>query len=162
MVSLAQQRLGEQAEVRQADLNRPPDFLETASFDTVLCTLVLDYVRDWRRLFADFGRILVQNGRLAFSVHHPFFLDLKVDADVAGHYFETQRVDEDWLPFGLTIPAFRRPLGAMSAALWEAGFLIEQIVEPQPTEACKEAYPAHYDRLSRHPVFLCVSARNKA
>jgi SAM-dependent methyltransferase len=159
MVQLARQRLGDGAQVRQADLNEPLDFLEAASFDLVLSTLALDYVRDWDWLFADFRRVLVEGGRLVFSVHHPFFLDLKVEADVEDRYFCTEQVEEDWRVFGLTIPAYRRPLGAMSSALWGAGFLIEQLIEPQPTEACRDVYPAYYEKLSKHPVFLCVAAR---
>jgi SAM-dependent methyltransferase len=159
MVQMAKQRLGGTAEVRQADLNEPLDFIGTGSFDVVLCALVLDYVRDWERLFADFHRILVKGGRLVFSVHHPFFLDLKVEAHVEDNYFLIQQVEEDWLAFGLKIPAYRRPLGAMSLALWKTGFMIEQLVEPEPIEACKDVYPQLYEQLSKHPVFLCVSAK---
>jgi SAM-dependent methyltransferase len=161
MVQLAKQRLQGKAEVRQADLNEPLDFIEEDTYDAVLCALVLDYIRDWERLFADFHRILVAGGRMVFSVHHPFFLDLKVEAGIEDNYFSTQQVEEDWLAFGLTIPAYRRPLGVMSSALWETGFMIERIVEPEPIEACKDVYPQHYVQLSRHPVFLCVSARKK-
>ena len=59
------------------------------------------------------------------------------------------------------IPAYRRPLGAMVATLWDAGFVIEQIVEPKPTETCREVYPEHFERLSKHPVFLCMSTRKR-
>lgn len=159
MVQLTRQRLGSRAVVRQADLNEPLNFIETGSFDVVLCALVLDYVQDWDRLFTDFHRILVKRGRLVFSVHHPFFLDLKVKADIEARYFSIEQVEEDWLAFGLKIPAYRRPLGAMSSALWEAGFLIEQIIEPKPTETCRQVHPKYYEKLSRHPVFLCMSAR---
>lgn len=47
----------------------------------------------------------------------------------------------------------------LSAALWAAGFVIEQIVEPKPTERCRQVYPEHYKRLSKHPVFLCMRAK---
>ncbi len=159
MVDLAQARLGGSIEVRLADLSNLLDFIESGTVDLVLCALVLDYVEDWEGVFAEFRRVLVEGGCLVFSVHHPFFLDLKVNAQLEDSYFSTQLLEEDWLPFGLTIPAYRRPLGSMTAALWQAGFLIEQIVEPQPTEECKAAYPEHYAQLSRHPVFLCFRAR---
>jgi SAM-dependent methyltransferase len=147
--------------VRPADLNEPLDFIDANSLDTVLCSLVLDYIEDWHTLFAEFNRILVPAGRLIFSVHHPFFLDLKVRAEIQDSYFELEQLEEDWSPFGLSIPAYRRPLGAMTAALFESGFVIEQIVEPEPTEACRQAYPANYERLSKHPVFICFSARKR-
>ncbi len=159
MVQLARRRLGGSASVRQADLNKPLDFSEAGSFDSVLCALVLDYIRDWDRLFAEFNRVLVKAGRLVFSIHHPFFLDLKVEADIEDSYFSIQQVEEDWLVFGLKIPAYRRPLGAIASTLWQTGFLIEQIVEPRPTEACMQVYPQQYAELCKHPVFLCISAR---
>ena len=158
LVQLARQRFSDSIEVRQADLNLPLSFLETDSFDIVLCSLVLDYIRDWEILFKEFHRILTRPGRFVFSVHHPFFLDLKVDAKIEDSYFSIEQVEEDWLPFGLKIPAYRRPLEAMVSALWNAGFLLEQIVEPKPTEACQQAYPKHYERLSKHPVFICFCA----
>ncbi len=161
MLELAEQRLLGIAKVLQVDLNQPLDFLDPGSFDVILCALTLDYIRDWHRLFGDFHRILVDGGMLVFSVHHPFFLDLKLDANVGENYFSIQQVQEDWLAFGLEIPAYRRPLGAMSSALCDSGFVIERIVEPQPIEACRDVYPKHYEQLSKHPVFLCVSAKKR-
>jgi hypothetical protein len=38
---------------------------------------------------------------------------------------------------------------------------MERIVEPRPTEACGEVYPEYYDKLSKHPVFLCMRARKR-
>lgn len=159
LVQLARERFGASVEIRLADLNEPLFFCAADSFDIVLCSLVLDYIEDWETLFKEFHRLLVELGRLVFSVHHPFFLDLKVDAHIEDSYFLLERLEEDWLPFGLKIPAFRRPLGAMSSALWNAGFVIEQIIEPKPTEECKQAYPKYYERLSKHPVFICFGAR---
>ena len=42
--------------------------------------------------------------------------------------------------------------------LVEAGFEIDQIVEPRPTPAFAEAMPERYEKESRYPVFLCVRA----
>ncbi len=161
MVELTRERVGTAADVRPADLNEPLDFIETASLDTILCSLVLDYIRDWDAVFQEFGRILKPGGCLCFSVHHPFFLDLKVQAGIHDSYFAVQRLEEDWSPFGLSIPAYRRPLGATSSALWNANFVIELIVEPRPTDACKEAFPGHFERLSKHPVFICMRTRKR-
>ena len=159
MVQLAERRMGDMIEVRQADLSQPLDFIKAETFEVVLSALVLDYIRDWEAVFREFNRVLVEGGRFVFSVHHPFFLDLKTETNVGEDYFSVQQLEEDWLAFGLKIPAYRRPLGAMTLTLWEAGFVIEQIVEPKPTEECLEACPEHFERLSKHPVFLCFSAR---
>jgi hypothetical protein len=44
MVELARQRLGTEADIRQADLSKPLAFLASSSFDVVLSALALDYV----------------------------------------------------------------------------------------------------------------------
>jgi len=164
MVQLAKEKLEGTANVQLADLNRPLDFIKPGEFDVVLSSLTLDYIKDWQTLFKEFYRILNATGRFVLSVHHPFFLDLKMDPEqieIAESYFIVQRVEEDWLPFGLRIPSYRRPLSSVSSALWDAGFLIEKIVEPKPTLAWKMEHPDYYQKLMKHPVFICFSARKK-
>lgn len=162
MVALAQQTLGDSATVRQADLNQPLDFLEAARFDFVLSSLVLDYIEDWDSLFREFSRILNSNGRLVISIHHPFFMDLKNNREqiaLEKNYFRVQPVEENWAPTGRGIPSYRRPLSAISDAFWQAGFLIERMVEPKPTAAWKTIHERSYQTWMEHPVILCISAR---
>ena len=159
MVELAKRRLGEAAEVRQADLSKPLDFLGDSSFDVVLSPLVLEYVEDWRSAFAECYRVLRAGGHLIFSVTHPFsdYMYFK-----SNNYYETELVGCEWRGFEtvkVQMPSFRRPLSAMLNPLVEAGFSMERIVEPKPTEEFKEADPKHYEELSRLPCFLCVRAR---
>ncbi len=158
MVELAKQRLGGAAEVRQADLSQPLDFLGDSSFDVVLSPLVLEYVGDWRGAFAEFYRVLRPGGHFIFSVTHPFSDYLYYKSD---NYHETELVGCEWRgfePVKVHMPSFRRPLNAMLTPLLEAGFHLERIVEPKPTEEFKEADPKHYEELSRLPCFLCVRA----
>ena len=42
---------------------------------------------------------------------------------------------------------------------FEAGFALERLVEPLPTEEFRQADPEDYEKLSRQPGFLCVRAR---
>ena len=160
MVRLARERLGERATVLRADLGRPLDFLEDATFDLVLSALALDYVEDWRAVFAEFRRVLRPGGHLVFSVAHPF-------ADFAlhnrGDYFETERVALDWTGFGepVSVPSYRRPLQAVISPLLETGFVLERLLEPTPTERFKDLDPREFERLSRTPGFLCVRAGNR-
>src|SRR5262245_36826921 len=72
MVEMARQRLGESADIRHADLSKPLDFLDDASFDVVLSPLVLEYIEDWRSTLAEFYRVLAPGGYLIVSVTHPF------------------------------------------------------------------------------------------
>jgi len=139
-------------------LGKPLDFLGDSSFDVVVSPLVLDYVEDWRGAFAEFYRVLHAGGRFIFSVSHPFsdYLYHK-----SSNYHETELVGSEWRGFEsvkVHMPSFRRPLGAMLNTLTEAGFHLERIIEPKPTEEFKEADPKHYEELSRLPCFMCVRA----
>lgn len=157
MVQFARERLGAKAQVLQADLDQPLDFLPDSSFDLVLSALALDYVRDWDKTFNEFYRVLRQPGRLVFSVGHPF---AEFILHGAGSYFETELVDSEWTGFGtpVRVPSYRRPLGAVINPLLEAGFVLERILEPIPTEQFKQKAPQYYQELSRQPGFLCVRA----
>lgn len=159
MVELAKRRLGGAAEVRQADLGKPLDFLGDSSFDVVLSPLVLEYVGDWDSAFAECYRVLRPGGHFIFSVTHPFSDYLYYESS---RYYETELVGSEWRgfePVKVHMPSFRRPLGAMLNPLLEAGFYLEKIVEPKPTEEFREADPKHFEELSRLPCFLCVRAR---
>jgi SAM-dependent methyltransferase len=161
MVSLAQRRLGGRAEIRRADLGQPLTDLESATFDGVLSALVLDYVRDWGLALGEFRRVLRGGGWLVFSVEHPFFQFAEHPSN--GDYFATEAVDRRWnwpeLKEPVNMPQFRRPLGAMTGALLEAGFDLERILEPQPQPEFRLLEPDEYARLMRRPLFICFQAK---
>lgn len=71
MVQLTQQKLKNQAQVYQADLNQPLTFLENASFDLILSSLTMHYLKNWEEVFKEFSRLLLPEGLLLFSTHHP-------------------------------------------------------------------------------------------
>ncbi|CAN5249325.1 class I SAM-dependent methyltransferase [soil metagenome] len=159
MVELAKQRLGVTIDVRQADLSKPLTFLDHSSFDIVLSPLVLEYIEDWGSTFAEFYRVLCPEGYLIFSVTHPFFDYLYFKSS---KYFATELVGSEWQgfePVRVHMPSFRRSLGATLSPLIEAGFCLERIIEPKPTDEFREADAKHYEELSQQPCFLCVRAR---
>jgi len=160
MVRLAKQRLGTKAHVLQADLDQPLDFLEDDSFDIVLSALALDYIEDWNKVFKEFYRVLRQGGHLVFSTGHPFAEFLLHGTE---SYFRTETVDYEWTGFGMPVrvPYYRRPLNALVNPLLEAGFILERLLEPTPTEQFREKEPQEYEELSKRPGFLCVRARKE-
>jgi SAM-dependent methyltransferase len=129
-------------------------------------------VRDWTAVFAEFARVLAPGGFLVVTVTHPFDELPPTDrsADDGGdddgdrsealddrpNYFECERRVKQW---DVAVPYYRRPLSALFDALLSAGFSLETVSEPQPTERFRERWPERYETESRYPVFLCVRAR---
>jgi SAM-dependent methyltransferase len=161
MLKLARARVGNKAEFHHADLARPMRFLKDRSFDIVVSPLVMSYVRDISSLFKEFYRLLKSPGTLVFSDGHPFgdYLFFKKRRK-AKDYFDTELVGCMWHGFGIRVfvPGYRRPLHALLNPLIEAGFRIDRIVEPLPTEEFKKADAKAYSRLLRMPAFICVRA----
>jgi SAM-dependent methyltransferase len=155
MVALTRARVGDRAVVLQADLAAPLAFAADASFDLVIAPLALHYVEDWHAVFAEFGRVLLPGGRLVFSTHHP---SNDFNLHQPPSYFDTLLLEETWGELG-PVRFYRRPLTAMADALAGAGFVIERILEPRPTEQFLQASPAAYAELMRFPAFLHFRAR---
>ena len=57
---------------------------------------------------------------------------------------------------------YRRPLSGITSALTDAGFVIDKIEEPLPTEWFRQEKPEAYARLLKHPQFLIIRARPSA
>ena len=157
MLENARRRLGDKARIEQGDLSRPLSFLSHDAFDLVVCALALDYVRDWRRPLSEFHRVLRTGGWLVFSMEHPLS---EYSLRQAQDYFAIERVEYTWRGFGLpvVVPSFRRPLMDIFNTLLDAGFRVDRVVEPVPTEEFRKQDPVDYERLLKRPGFLCVRA----
>lgn len=159
MVELTKQRLKRTTDIWQADLRKPLAFLDSSSFDVVLSPLVLNYIEDWNGAFAEFHRLLRPAGYFIFSISHPFF---DYTYFKSNNYFETELVGTEWRGFEsvrVYMPSFRRSLDATFNPLIEAGFHLERILEPKPTDEFKEADPKSYEELLKQRSFLCIRAR---
>jgi len=159
MVELARRRLGPTVNVYHADLTRPLTFLDGESFDIVLSPLTMNYIKDWQPVFREFHRLLRPGGYFVFSVTHPSFDYVYFKSS---NYFETELVCSEWRGFEtvtVNMPTFRRSLEATLNPIMEAGFRLEKILEPRPTDEFKKADPRDYEKLLAQPIFLCIRAR---
>ena len=73
LVTHARARLDDRAEVVQHDLDTPLDLLADATFDGVVCALVLHHLRDRPQFLREAFRVLRPGGWLALSTTHPTF-----------------------------------------------------------------------------------------
>jgi SAM-dependent methyltransferase len=156
MLELARRRLGPDAELLMADLDRPLPFPDGA-FDDAVAGLVLHYLQDWTAPLAELRRVLKPGGRLILAVDHPYATDLmQREAGRKPDYFATYSRTEEWSMGGrtATLTFWHRPLHAMTAAFTAAGFRITVISEPPPAPEARERFP---DLLATLPSgrFLC-------
>ncbi len=158
MVERARQRLGEKVQVLQANLEEPLDFLEADSFDIVLCALVMEYIRDWVPVLAEFHRLLRHGGWLVYSISHPLADFLRWQE--TSNYFETELLELTWNGFGISVnvPFYRRSLAEVINPLIQSGFVLDRLLEPLPTEQFRQADPQEYEILMHKPEFICLRA----
>ncbi|MEM9546918.1 MAG: methyltransferase domain-containing protein [Bacteroidota bacterium] len=154
MLEIAKERLGSKGTLMQMDLSAPLTALKTENFNLVVSSLTLHYIEDWSVILQEINRVLLPNGELIFSTHHPF-LDHSHLIDMK--YFERQIVEEPWEGFTekpVIMRYYRRSLGEMYREIISAGFSILDMVEPFPLPSCKERFPKEYEILSKRPVFI--------
>ena len=162
LVRIARERLESRAEFHIADLGEPLPFLADASFDVVIASLVLHYLRDWDRPLREFHRVLKADGALLISTHHPI-RDVEI-VDPPAPYFETVLLTDTWRKTGrdFKVRFYHRPLSAIVDALADAGFVIERLPEPIPEREGFSGAPDLYERLLGGPWFLFVRALKRS
>jgi hypothetical protein len=59
------------------------------------------------------------------------------------NYFKVERVEYVWQRSGkpVRVPSYRRPLSGVINPLLQAGFILEQTLEPLPTQEFRERDP---------------------
>jgi SAM-dependent methyltransferase len=160
MIEIASARLGGRARFHRADLGRPLDFLSDSSFDLVTASLVLHYLENWGPTLGELRRVLRPGGQLIMSVHHPEDWHWFDRPD----YFRTELITDEWSmgEHKMRVQFYRRPLSRTFGALRDAGFTVDELVEPQPLEECATVDPRFHHLLRTAPRFLYFRAISPA
>jgi SAM-dependent methyltransferase len=137
--------------------------LADASMDVVVSVHVLSYVEQLDRCLAEAYRVLVPGGVLAFSVHHP--LDAStIDSppySFTKSYFQV-RTEWTWGSIGGGDTPFRsyhRSVADWFAAVRDAGFAVEELLEPPPSSHRVWAGDGYASKLEWVPGTLIVRGR---
>lgn len=156
MLAKARRRLGDDADLRVADLAEPLPFGD-AEFDDVMASLTLHYLRDWAPTLAELRRVLKPGGRLIASVNHPMMVNLTHRQEgPRPDYFEPYTWTDEFELRGhkARMTFWNKPLHAMTDAFTAAGFRIAVLSEPHPVPAARELFPGDFEILDTFPSFL--------
>jgi len=157
MVGQARRRCGDSVSLAVADLGAPP--FADGSFDGVLCSLALHYLRDFSPTLQEFARILRPGGWLLVTLDHPAGSDGQ--GSPAADYFATRLITETWVKQGVEVTQafWRRPLAAVVDAFADAGFSIARIGEPQLDDTMRARFGADAAEIEGRPTFIAYLAR---
>jgi SAM-dependent methyltransferase len=150
MVEICREQ-GGAGEFRVHDLADPISWLPDGCVDLVLCALAIEYVDDRVAALSEFRRVLRPGGALVLSRLHPTGDWLRH----GGSYFDVLPIRETWSK-GWQVQYWRTPLQATCEEIFQAGFLIERLIEPWPAPEAAAIDPADYERLTREPSGFMV------
>lgn len=136
--------------------------IKSNKFDLVVSNVVMVDVPNYRQAFKEISRVLKPGGRFIWSNLHPVFgrlcsVDLKLPIDsprneenvykITDRYFKSGAILISWRNLE-PLWSFERTLSEYSRALKDAGFVIQEIVEPKPT----------IEDIQQNPRFLAFDA----
>lgn len=133
-----------------------------ASFDVITCSLVLDHIKDLKKLFKETHRVLKKDGRMLFSIPNPLLNQEEMhvgmqennkDADIWGDYFRARKIAHEG------IITYHRPLVEYIDAFLATGFELAKMVEPQPVRRAKKLHPLAYAFMSRNPFIVLFALK---
>lgn len=152
MIEEAERRCGGRGRFVVADLAQPLP-LEPGSLDGITCSLALHYVRDWSVPLRSFAAALRPGGWAVLSLDHPFGPPLPGQQ---GGYFDTELVADTWDKGGIEVSQqfWRRPLSATLGAFADAGFAVDRVAEPQPSQEALQLFHGELAGLVGVPVFI--------
>ncbi|MGM7722558.1 class I SAM-dependent methyltransferase [Metabacillus sp. Hm71] len=141
------------------------DFSE-AFFDVVISSLAFHYIESFEPICKKVYECLKPNGSFVFSVEHPIF----TSRDEQDWYYDEQGNRLHWAidhyqsegirkTTFLTedVMKYHRTLSTYVNTLINAGFRINAVKEPTPSDEMLKKYPDMKDEL-RRPMFLMISA----
>ncbi|HSX28476.1 MAG TPA: class I SAM-dependent methyltransferase [Candidatus Saccharimonadales bacterium] len=171
LIKIAQQSYPE-CEFQTMDMEKLS--FEDDSFDFVFASLALHYIEDWTRVMSEVYRVLKPAAYFLFSCNHPVHFALETIKDdeegyikqlsitkdkknkistVVGNYLNRQKIEGGE---SLAVTTWKKPIGEIVKESTSAGFLVADIVEPQPSETMKERSLRTYQTLQKIPYFVIL------
>ncbi len=137
-------------------------------FDVVVSSLAMYYVEDYAGVVQQVYRLLKPNGQFVFSQENPLCTChsggdrwtrdenmRKLFMNLSNYSVEGER-ESVW--FVDNVKKYHRMFSTIMNVLIGAGFRIEKVIEPVPTEALLDKYPDYEDLLHK-PDFMVVKVK---
>ena len=150
------------------DIDQLHDLLKddtVKEFDLVVSSLALHYVEDFAGVLEKIYNLLSEGGVFVFSQENPLNTchrkgnrwtcdenGKKIHLNLKDYGVEGE-LESEW--FVDNIQKYHRMFSTIVNTLVDAGFRIERMIEPEPTEEILEKYP-DYEDLHHKPDFLLV------
>lgn len=142
---------------------------EENTFDVVISSLAFHYIENFTQLVIKMNRCLKDKGQFVFSVEHPIFTSLGTqdwiyDSNGAishfpvDNYFNEGKRNCKFL--GESVVKYHRTVTNYANTLLNNGFIINQIVEPTPSQHLLDTIPDMKHEL-RRPMMFIISATKK-
>lgn len=150
------------------------------NFDFAYSSLAIHYIENWTQVFKEVFRVLKPNSYFLFSCGHPVKYSMERSAtdtdwvnkleikknkldghfEITGDYLNRRKLLD-----GLgenSVNTWNKSIGEICSEIHSSGFLIEQIVEPRPTEEMNEKFPEQYKKLNKVPEFVIFKLIKKS
>jgi SAM-dependent methyltransferase len=151
---------GQKATLHCGDIGQPMPFLKPDYYDVAICSLVMDYVKNWNALLAELYRVVKKGGRVIISTGHPFSQYLYMKRKRQNISYHAFKMYEDSWGGGtkrpLTTHYYIRPLNEVLRPFIQSKFKIISIDEPLPDDNCRQIDPETYKKLMERPGFLFI------
>jgi ubiquinone/menaquinone biosynthesis C-methylase UbiE len=161
MLDIARKRTSAEYGIQYYDGNLEDlSFLEGERFDIIVSNMVLQDLSDYKKAIHEMYRLLIREGVFIFSISHPCFITpesgwVKENGKKlfwkVNHYFEERVFEQPWPKDAQTgVLLFHRTLTSYFKAIKKAGFVVEEMVEPKPSQKMIQKYPEF-----KHDLRMC-------
>lgn len=140
-------------------------------FDVVFSSLAVHYIEDFDKLVRDIYNLLNKGGYFIFSQEHPLTTAL-LTQDYWTRNSENERIHYNLTTYALEgerkvtwivdgVIKYHRTISSIINALSSSGFVIEQMLEPIPSNDIMKQYPS-YKKYIHKPDFLLIRVRKNS
>lgn len=172
-VDISEKMLEEARRKTQSDIIRyirvPVEEIDfqDGSFDIVLSSLTFHYIESFENICCKIYNVLSGGGDFVFSVEHPVFTAYGTqnwyrdeDGNIlhwpVDRYFMEGKRNADFL--GEDVVKYHKTMTTYINTLLKTGFVLKELIEPQPSDEMMETVPGMKDEL-RRPMMLLIAAR---